>query len=110
IEFTADSEMTDGTSRFILSGDLNDEAVATLETQLERIVEYQPRRIDFYLAHLRAMSDTAARALAKANARLPIETDMYQWDANEQVERTLRNLGLGSSLHYEHTEKSTSGS
>lgn len=98
ISFDAILDRVDGTVNLALFGDLNEVA---LQTQLDKVVTVHPKRVDFHMEHLQTMSDAAARTLSMANAELPLETDIYQWGANEQVQETLRRTGLGDSFKKE---------
>jgi anti-anti-sigma regulatory factor len=103
--FDALLDPVDGKVNLTLSGDLNEVTIPVLRTQLEQMVTIHPKRVDFHMEHLQTMSDDAARTLSMANAQLPLEADIYLWDANEQVQETLQRIGLGDSFKKEKTAK-----
>lgn len=106
ISFDAVLDPVDGAVNLALFGDLNEVALPVFQTQLGKVVTGHPKRVDFHMEHLQTMSDAAARTLSMANAELPLETDIYQWGANEQVQETLRRTGLGDSFKKEQAKTS----
>ncbi len=71
--FESDVEILDGTASITLTGRLEGTAAGTLERDLERALEANPRRVILRAEQLESISSAGARALLFLRQKLPFE-------------------------------------
>jgi mannose/cellobiose epimerase-like protein (N-acyl-D-glucosamine 2-epimerase family)/anti-anti-sigma regulatory factor len=83
-----------GTAEMSLIGELNDAAEPAFRGQLERLIPAKPKRVVIRMENLRVMSARSARALDFVTSKLGLDEDIIVVGANEQVRKTLQDVGV----------------
>ncbi len=89
--FESDVQVSDGTASITLSGKLDETVAATLERDLQRALDSNPRRVVLRAEGLESMSSAGARALLFLRQKLPFEdVSLYIVGAKPEVAEACR--------------------
>lgn len=99
VAFDAVLNIADGVAELILTGQLDSEAEAQFQRQLNKIIATQPRRVVLRMDSLLSISKEAVRALSFISAKLNLDEEIYLIGANAEVQKTFESIQVWEEFH-----------
>jgi anti-anti-sigma factor len=96
--FNAILEMTGGSAKITLSGELDANAATAFKTEIEKAAEHHPKRLVLLMHDLKYIASAGLRVLIFAKQKMGANIDIYAIGPQEQVLETFRMTGFHYSI------------